>query len=144
MSERPEYGQRELSTSDVAQTSAEAEAEGERSETRPGAETQATPQRAGGEEAQAEAFEPLLPQQEAGTLRQRWEAIQTAFVDEPQNAVQRADGLVAEVLQRVAETFSSERQTLEGQWGRGEDVSTEDLRLILQRYRSFFVRLLSA
>jgi hypothetical protein len=31
---------------------------------------------------------------------------------------------------------------LEKRWGQGDSVSTEDLRLALQRYRSFFDRLL--
>jgi hypothetical protein len=87
---------------------------------------------------------PLLPSDEADGFRRRWEEVQTSFVDEPRRSVEQADGLVAEALRRVAETFSSERDALEGQWGRGEDVSTEDLRVILQRYRSFFNRLLSA
>jgi hypothetical protein len=90
------------------------------------------------------ALEPLIEPQEADELRQRWERIQTAFVDEPRSAVEQADGLVAKVLKRVAESFSSARETVEGQWNRGEDVSTEDLRQVLQRYRSFFNRLLSA
>ena len=47
-------------------------------------------------------------------------------------------------MKRLAESFAAERETLEGQWGRGEDVSTEDLRVTLQRYRGFFQRLLSA
>jgi hypothetical protein len=64
-------------------------------------------------------------------------------VDEPRRTVEQADELVAQVMQRLAESFASERERLEGQWGRGEDVSTEDLRVALQRYRSFFQRLLS-
>ena len=47
-------------------------------------------------------------------------------------------------MRRLAETFSQERQQLESQWDRDGDVSTEDLRVALQRYRSFFDRLLSA
>ncbi len=74
----------------------------------------------------------------------RWEKIQTGFVDEPRQTVEQADELVAEVMKRLAEGFATERERLEGQWGRGEDVSTEDLRVTLQRYRGFFQRLLSA
>ena len=76
-------------------------------------------------------------------FRTRWESIQTAFVDSPRQAVEDADGLVAELMQRLAQTFTQERESLEGQWSRGDDVSTEDLRVALQRYRSFFERLLS-
>jgi len=71
------------------------------------------------------------------------EQIQTGFVDQPRRTVEQADELVAEVMQRLADGFAAERERLEEQWGRGEDVSTEDLRIALQRYRSFFQRLLS-
>jgi hypothetical protein len=69
--------------------------------------------------------------------------VQSGFVDEPRHAVEQADGLVAETIKRLAEVFAEERSQLETQWSRGEDVSTEDLRLALRRYRSFFDRLLS-
>jgi hypothetical protein len=90
-----------------------------------------------------ERLEPLLDSDEAGGLRERWQSIQVAFVDEPRQAVEQADSLVAELMQRLAQTFHEERENLEGQWSRGDDVSTEDLRIGLQRYRSFFERLLS-
>ncbi len=77
------------------------------------------------------------------TFRTRWSEIQAGFVDEPRHSVEEADGLVAELMQSLAQTFSTEKNKLEGQWNRGEDVSTEDLRVALQRYRSFFDRLLS-
>ena len=86
---------------------------------------------------------PLLAADVVGQLRSQWTDIQAGFVDEPRRAVERADGLVADAIKRLAETFSNERAQLEGQWDRGGDVSTEDLRLALQRYRSFFSRLLS-
>jgi hypothetical protein len=57
--------------------------------------------------------------------------------------VERADELVAEVIKRLADSFAQERSRLEGQWGRGDNVSTEDLRVALQRYRAFFDRLLN-
>jgi hypothetical protein len=86
----------------------------------------------------------LLADDEGAELSSRWEAIQVTFVDDPRRAVEEADGLVAHVMQQLADGFARERETLEGQWSRGEDVSTEDLRVALQRYRSFFQRLLSA
>jgi hypothetical protein len=86
----------------------------------------------------------LLPGDENDEFQRRWEAIQTGFVDEPRQTVEQADELVAHVMKRLAEGFAAERERLEGQWGRGEDVSTEDLRIALQRYRGFFQRLLSA
>src|SRR5262245_10240395 len=71
----------------------------------------------------------LFPGGESADFRERWEAIQTGFVDEPRGAVEHADELVAQVMQRLAEGFADERERLEQQWGRGEDVSTEDLRV---------------
>jgi hypothetical protein len=86
---------------------------------------------------------PLFPANDAEAMRGRWTDIQGAFVDEPRRAVEQADGLVAEAIKRLAEMFASERDRLEQQWDRGDDVDTEDLRQALQRYRSFFTRLLS-
>jgi hypothetical protein len=91
----------------------------------------------------SEGSEPLLPGELTATFQQRWEEVQTRFVDEPRGAVEDADGLVANLMQQLAEGFAQERERLEAQWGRGEDISTEDLRVALQRYRSFFQRLLS-
>jgi hypothetical protein len=85
----------------------------------------------------------LFPREEVEGFRSRWEAIQTGFVDEPKAAVGEADGLVAQVVTRLAQVFSDEKNTLEQQWDRGDAVSTEDLRLALKRYRAFFHRLLS-
>ena len=93
--------------------------------------------------ATEEQSEPLLPSGEAKELRTRWDSIQAGFVDEPRQAVEEADNLVAEAMKRLAEMFAEERAKLEGQWDRGDNVSTEDLRLALRRYRSFFNRLLS-
>ena len=87
--------------------------------------------------------EPLFPGEESQQFRDRWSDIQAGFVDEPRNAVQQADSLVAEVMQRLAKVFSDERTELEQQWDRGDQVDTEELRQALRRYRSFFDRLLS-
>jgi hypothetical protein len=86
---------------------------------------------------------PLLSADEVDDLHDRWTSIQAAFVDEPRKAVQEADGLVARAMKRLAEMFAEERSNLEGQWDRGDQVSTEELRVALQRYRVFFDRLLS-
>lgn len=88
-------------------------------------------------------YAPLLPAELVDDFHARWNEIQAGFVDEPRLAVEQADGLVAEAIKRLAESFARERGQLEGQWDRGGDVSTEDLRQALQRYRSFFARLLS-
>ncbi len=85
---------------------------------------------------------PLFSESEMGDFRSQWGHIQTGFVDEPRRTVEDADKLVAAVMQRLAEGFAKERSGLEKQWDSGDNVSTEDLRVALQRYRSFFDRLL--
>jgi hypothetical protein len=90
----------------------------------------------------ADTSSPLLERNETSDFQHRWDEIQASFVDEPRRAVQDADGLVAGAMKRLAEVFASERENLEAQWDRGDDVSTEDLRVALRRYRSFFGRLL--
>jgi len=85
----------------------------------------------------------LFPDDQLRDLQARWNDIQTGFVDEPRSAVERADCLVASTMQQLAEAFSKERSKLEQQWDRGDNISTEDLRVAFQRYRSFFRRLLS-
>jgi hypothetical protein len=86
---------------------------------------------------------PLFKEAELADFRAQWVKVQTGFVDEPRQTVQDADQLVASVMQRLAQGFADERAGLEKQWSQGENVSTEDLRLGLQKYRSFFDRLLS-
>ncbi|HEY6442882.1 MAG TPA: hypothetical protein VIY66_06030 [Candidatus Acidoferrales bacterium] len=97
---------------------------------------------AGAAPARAEEKGSLFAANEASSLRVQWDSIQVTFVDDPRNAVQRADALVSETIKRLTEVFAGERQKLEEQWGRGADASTEDLRVALRRYRSFFTRLL--
>ncbi len=96
-----------------------------------------------GREPQEDAAGPLLPQDVVQDFRSRWDRIQTGFVDEPRNAVQQADELVAQAIKRLAENFASARSGLEEQWDRGDNVSTEDLRVALKKYRTFFQRLLA-
>ena len=86
---------------------------------------------------------PLFSSGEANDLRTHWDRVQVGFVDEPRKAVQEADALVSSAVKRLTEGFVAERQKLERQWDRGDDVSTEDLRISMRRYRSFFTRLLS-
>ncbi len=93
--------------------------------------------------AQESSAEALFVSSEAQDFRSKWEKIQVGFVDEPRKSVQDADGLVAAAIKRLAEVFAEERSKLEHEWDRGDSVSTEDLRIALRRYRSFFDRLLS-
>ncbi len=86
---------------------------------------------------------PLFVQGDSDGFRTRWSGIQTGFVDEPRRAVEEADALVGEVMKRLTDSFTEERRRLEGAWDRNESVSTEDLRVAMQRYRSFFERLLA-
>jgi hypothetical protein len=85
----------------------------------------------------------LLGDNDLSGLRSRWDDVQAAFVDNPKECVQKADTLVAEVVEQLTAGFSEARSRLEGQWARGESASTEDLRVALKRYRDFFQRLLS-
>jgi hypothetical protein len=121
--------ERELTTSDLAQAA---------DEPRDG-DTRPEPDAA---EDDDDAREPLLPADQSERFTIRWQEVQAAFVDEPQQSVEQADALVADLMQRIAAIFSEEREHLEGQWAQGDDVSTEDLRVALMRYRSFFDRLL--
>jgi len=93
--------------------------------------------------ANADGHAPLFPENELQDLRGRWDRAQGMFVDEPRQAVKDADALVATAVKRIAELFADERAKLEKQWDRGGEVSTEDLRQALRRYRGFFDRLLS-
>lgn len=93
--------------------------------------------------AQSVQHNPLFPQDELQNFRSRWDQVQTSFVDEPRSAVEQADSLIANIVKRIAEQFASEREQLEKQWDRGENVNTEDLRQALKRYRAFFDRLLA-
>ena len=125
----------ELTTASLAKTTEDAAAEPTRSF-------------AGGDGAAAanaggERHEPLFSTEETQRLRGEWNAIQASFVDEPRRSVEQADHLVASAIRRLAEIFAEEKGHLEGQWDRGGDVSTEDLRQALRRYRAFFGRVLS-
>lgn len=89
------------------------------------------------------ADQSLMPKRQTEDMRERWKTIQASFVDEPRKAVQDADQLVKSAVQQIEEVFRNQRSQMEQQWSGGKDVSTEDLRLSLQRYRTFFDRLLS-
>lgn len=84
----------------------------------------------------------FLPDDRMSSLRDRWNDVQAGFVDDPRNAVQQAHGLVTELVDELVQTFTRERTSLEQQWSAGGNADTEQLRVALQRYRSFFNRLL--
>jgi len=85
----------------------------------------------------------LFAEDELSGLRSRWNDVQSGFVDDPRDCVQKADALVSDVVEQLTTGFSEARSRLEAQWARGEEASTEDLRLALKRYREFFQRLLA-
>jgi len=131
--DEPQFDNEEITTADLAQGK------------RPANTHEMRPQvtMSGSQTEQSDGSTQLFPSNELQDLRTRWKDIQTGFVDEPRKAVEQADGLVASAMKRLAEVFAQERSGLEQQWDRGDNVSTEDLRVALQRYRSFFDRLLS-
>jgi polyhydroxyalkanoate synthesis regulator phasin len=88
--------------------------------------------------------EKLLESGEASQFDERWKQVQGEFVDHPREAVEQADKLVADLMQKLQSEFSQTRAGLERQWESSDDVSTEDLRVAMTRYRSFFERLLAA
>lgn len=85
----------------------------------------------------------LIAEDQLTGLRARWDHVQASFVDDPRECVQKADGLVSDVVDQLTSSFAQTRSGLEQQWARGEDASTEDLRVALKRYRDFFDRLLA-
>ncbi|CAN5370229.1 hypothetical protein BH09ACT7_BH09ACT7_30500 [soil metagenome] len=85
----------------------------------------------------------LFAESDLSELRARWNDVQATFVDDPKDCVQKADGLVSDAVEQLTTSFSHARSRLEEQWARGEEASTEDLRLALKRYREFFERLLA-
>jgi hypothetical protein len=145
----PEDGSTErLSTSDIAaggdgRTTARTGESARTDETAEPAPTAATARSVPDSKVPDAKTEPLFSDDAAAELRERWTDVQAGFVDEPRDSVERADALVAEVMKRLADSFATERQALERQWSSGEQASTEDLRVALRRYRSFFDRLLS-
>jgi hypothetical protein len=90
-----------------------------------------------------EATGSLIPARQLDELRARWTTIQSSFVDEPRRAVEEADKLVASAVKQIEDLFAAERANLEKQWSRGDEVSTEDLRVALKHYRDFFDRVLT-
>ncbi|MGW2648525.1 hypothetical protein ACWC2T_27235 [Streptomyces sp. NPDC001393] len=106
-------------------------------------QTAAADKTAGARTEDADEMPQLLTAEDQASFRERWEKIQNTFVDDPREAVQAADSLVASVMQTLATTFDEHKKTLEGQWSQGGQVDTEALRTALRHYRSFFNRLLT-
>lgn len=119
--------------------------ENDENDDRPGSEsadTRVLPRTPEPNGAERESTTADLSQQDSAPANERWGRIQAAFVDDPRKAVSEAHELVGELTQRIVDAYARERGDLERQWSEGENVSTEDLRVCLQRYRAFFSRLL--
>lgn len=98
---------------------------------------------AASENEENEGLVALFEDEESSRFRTEWLNIQSKFVDNPRASVREADELVASVLKSVTMSFHNRRSSLEKEWNSGGNVSTEDLRVALKRYRSFFDRLLT-
>ena len=94
-------------------------------------------------ETDGEQLAALFPPETAQAFRADWDAVQIGFVDDPRKAVREADELVASVMKTLAESFAGQRIGIETDVGQDEQASTENLRVALRRYRSFFERLLT-
>lgn len=129
-----------LTTADFAATAQRPDPQREESQAARQREIDSRESQAMGEDEQ---LAPLFAPDVAGDFRSRWDAVQIGFVDDPGQAVRQADELVAQVMKSLAETFSGERARFEGQMNEADSASTENLRVALRRYRSFFHRLLS-
>jgi hypothetical protein len=95
------------------------------------------------EPAESSTAQEVFADDRLAGLRARWDDVQASFVDDPRECVQKADSLVSDVVEQLTSGFAQARSRLEEQWARGEDASTEDLRVALKRYREFFERLLA-
>ncbi len=94
-------------------------------------------------QVESSTAEVLFADDELEEMRGRWAAVQAAFVDDPKDCVQKADVLVSDLVEQLTIGFAGARSRLEEQWARGEQASTEDLRVALMHYREFFERLLA-
>ena len=106
-------------------------------------EVQQPPPQAHGAGAPGEPLAALFPPERAQAFREQWNSVQIGFVDDPRGAVQQADELVAQVMKSLAERFASQRAGVEADLGQNQQASTENMRVALRSYRSFFERLLS-
>ena len=96
-----------------------------------------------GADHESSTAEMLFAADDVSDLRARWAGVQAAFVDNPKECVQKADHLVSDLVEQLTAGFAQARSRLEEQWSRGQEASTEDLRMALMQYREFFDRLLT-
>jgi hypothetical protein len=80
---------------------------------------------------------------ESEELRSRWTSIQAQFVDQPCTSIEQADALIADAIERLSKALGIQQSQLRERWLNHDDVSTEELRLTLQEYRTFLNNLFS-
>ena len=85
----------------------------------------------------------FLNERDCALFRQRWLQLQAGFIDQPQETVEEADRLLADVLERLTRGLVAERESLAARWrSAGDRADTEELRVAVQGYRSMLDRLL--
>ena len=126
-----------------ADTAADADTAGRHADTAAPSVDTAAPEPEPSAEHESSTDEELFAGDDLAELRARWAGVQAAFVDDPKDCVQKADVLVSDLVEQLTTGFAEARSHLEEQWSRGEEASTEDLRLALMHYREFFERLLA-
>ncbi|MFG2004713.1 hypothetical protein ACGFNU_36730 [Spirillospora sp. NPDC048911] len=89
--------------------------------------------------------ERLMDTKDAERFHERWRELQSAFVDDPQDAVRKADELTTEVVEAIKVSVAARKRTLDERWRTEKDApaDTERHRLALRAYRDLLERLLS-
>jgi hypothetical protein len=75
-------------------------------------------------------------------VQDRWHDLQASFVDDPRDAVLRADSLLDEVMASVRQALESHIRQLQDLWKNTDHNDTEQLRLALRSYRDALHKLL--
>jgi hypothetical protein len=86
---------------------------------------------------------------DAAELRTRWQHAQAGFIDDPQEAVGEAADLIEQTAQSLVIALRQRQRELRVEWERRGDPGepdavtpdTEQLRLVMQRYRALFNQL---
>jgi hypothetical protein len=138
-----EQDERVMSTADLVAAAHAPQQDMRQVPSQQGDATPSTPSVPRRDEHEGERLAALFPPDMANAFREHWNAVQIGFVDDPRGAVQQADELVAKVMKSLAERFANQRAGIESELGQNDQASTENMRMALRSYRSFFERLLS-
>jgi hypothetical protein len=93
--------------------------------------------------AHAAPKEIVLFDQDPAEAQARWRDLQASFVDDPGQAVHRADELVEEVVEALTGSLTARTGELRERWKSADGGDTEQLRLALRDYRGVLERLLA-